>query len=68
MAIKNLYEVGVDIKRGGRWLDSWTTVRIVANGNLHSAINKAERVAKKQYDAEKARATSIERIAEVDAV
>lgn len=66
--MKNLYKVAVDIKKDGRWLDSWTTVRIVANGNLHSVINKAERVAKKQNDAEKARATSVEWIAEVDAV
>lgn len=68
MKTKNLYKVGIDIKKGGRWVANWSCVTIVANGNLHAAINKAERVAKKQWDAEKAAANSIQFISEVDAV
>ncbi|MEK6281841.1 MAG: hypothetical protein AABN95_15925 [Acidobacteriota bacterium] len=68
MAVKNLYKVQLDIKKRQRWLENWVTLRIVANGNLHTAINKAERVGKRLCDAQKARATSIEWLAEIDAV
>lgn len=68
MAVKHLYKVRLDVKSQGRWFEDWITVRVVANGDLRQALNKAERVAKQQGDYQKTRAISIERLSEIDSV
>lgn len=66
--MKHLYGASIDIKESGRWLDSWTTFNVVANGDAAKAIRKVQREYKRQHPTcQGVRVTSIRQIAEVHA-